>query len=103
MRQQEECTIHQGEAFSILRTFPAGTVDAVVTDPPYSSGDLSLTARQGDPAGKYQDSETVKQYPPLLGDGNRALLCRDRTASEEYAKIARKRCESVLKMRDANS
>ena len=43
-------------------------VDAVITDPPYSSGGLMLSARQADPAVKYQNTGTVKTYPPIFGD-----------------------------------
>ena len=43
-------------------------MDAVITDPPYSSGGLILSARQADPADKYQNNGTVKTYPPMFGD-----------------------------------
>jgi len=62
-------TIYHGDAWKILQGLPAGSVDAVITDPPYSSGGVTLSARQSDPAQKYQKSSTVKQYPPMLGDG----------------------------------
>lgn len=61
-------TIYQGEAFSGLRGLPEGMVDAVITDPPYCSGAATLAGKQADPAKKYQNSETKKIYPPLLGD-----------------------------------
>ena len=62
-------TIHQGDALRVLPTFPDNSVDAVVTDPPYSSGGVTLSARQSDPAAKYQQSGTKRRYPPMLGDG----------------------------------
>ncbi len=43
-------------------------MDAVLTDPPYSSGGVTMGARQADPAQKYQSSGVKKQYPPMLGD-----------------------------------
>lgn len=61
--------LYQGDALSILQTLPDGVMDAVVTDPPYSSGGVSLSARQSDPAQKYQQSGTKRVYPPMLGDG----------------------------------
>jgi site-specific DNA-methyltransferase (adenine-specific) len=67
--ESENVTLYQGDALSILRTLPDGAADAVLTDPPYSSGGVTLSARQSDPAQKYQASKTVKQYPPMLGDG----------------------------------
>jgi site-specific DNA-methyltransferase (adenine-specific) len=67
--ESEKVTLYQGDALSILQTLPDGAVDAVVTDPPYSSGGVSLSARQTDPAQKYQQSGTKRVYPPMLGDG----------------------------------
>ncbi len=69
--------IYQGDALATLQTLPDASVDAVITDPPYSSGGVSLSARQADPAQKYQQSGTKKQYPPMLGDGKdqRSFVC----------------------------
>ncbi|WP_035063828.1 DNA-methyltransferase [Nitratidesulfovibrio termitidis] len=61
-------TIIQGDALTVLRDLPGESVDAVVTDPPYSSGGMTLTARQADPATKYQTSGTKRSYPAMLGD-----------------------------------
>jgi DNA modification methylase len=61
-------TIHQGDALTILRTLPTGSMDALITDPPYSSGAATLVGKQADPASKYQKSDTKKAYPPMLGD-----------------------------------
>ena len=30
--------IIQGDALSLLRSYPAGSFDAIITDPPYASG-----------------------------------------------------------------
>ena len=68
MDQFDRVTVYQGDALAILDTLPAGSVDAVLTDPPYSSGGITLTARQSDPVNKYQQSGTRRQYPPMLGD-----------------------------------
>lgn len=65
----EAVRLYHGNALTILPALPAASVDAVVTDPPYSSGGVSLSARQGDPAQKYQSSGTARTYPPMLGDG----------------------------------
>ena len=61
-------TLYQGDALAVLQSFPPHCVDAVITDPPYSSGGLMLSARQADPAVKYQNNGTVKTYPPMFGD-----------------------------------
>lgn len=65
---QAGVTIHQGDALSILRTLESNSVDALITDPPYSSGAATLAGKQASPAQKYQQSGTKKEYPPMLGD-----------------------------------
>lgn len=60
-------TIHQGEALRILETLPDCSVDAVLTDPPYSSGGMTLNSKQQDPSKKYLSAK-FKTYPPMLGD-----------------------------------
>lgn len=64
----DKVTIYQGDVLQILATLKNASVDAVLTDPPYSSGGLTLTARQAPPAHKYQQSGTKRHYPPMLGD-----------------------------------
>lgn len=64
----ERVTLFHGDALRVLTTLPDAGVDAVLTDPPYSSGGQSMSARQADPAQKYQQSGTKRQYPPMLGD-----------------------------------
>lgn len=61
-------TLFHGDALRVLTTLPAASVDAVLTDPPYSSGGVTMGARQADPAQKYQQGGTKRQYPPMLGD-----------------------------------
>lgn len=43
-------------------------LDAVITDPPYSTGGMTLASKQISPAQKYQNSGTKKIYPAMLGD-----------------------------------
>jgi len=50
----DSVTIYHGEALSILTRLNAGTVDAVVTDPPYSSGGMFRSDRVADPTAKYR-------------------------------------------------
>lgn len=64
----DKMTIYCGDALQILATLEDGSADAVLTDPPYSSGGMGTTARQADPAQKYQQSGTKQHYPPMLGD-----------------------------------
>jgi len=60
--------LYNGDALAVLRELSDASVDAVVTDPPYSSGGVYAGARQTDPAQKYQQTGTKRQYPPMLGD-----------------------------------
>jgi site-specific DNA-methyltransferase (adenine-specific) len=62
-------TLYQGDAWQVLQGLPAACVDAVITDPPYSTGAVTLAGKQAPPKVKYQNTGTVKQYPDMLGDG----------------------------------
>lgn len=64
----ERVTIYQGDALHILQALPNNSIDAVITDPPYSSGGVTLAAKQCSPANKYQQAGTKKVHPPMLGD-----------------------------------
>lgn len=61
-------SLYQGDALQCLLELPHDSVEAVLTDPPYSSGALTLAARQAPPCSKYQRDDTQKRYPPMLGD-----------------------------------
>ncbi len=63
-----DATLHQGEALGILRAMEDESVDAVLTDPPYSSGGLTAGQRQRPPSEKYQQSGVKRQYQDFLGD-----------------------------------
>jgi len=60
--------LHQGEALAFLRTLPDASVDAVITDPPYSSGGLHMTQRQQSPVKKYVQTGTKRDYASFSGD-----------------------------------
>jgi len=60
--------LFQGDSLTVLRELPDGHVDAVVTDPPYSSGGQSTTARKAAPEDKYQHSSVKRRFPAMLGD-----------------------------------
>lgn len=89
--KQKAVTIYQGDSFSILRTLSTASCDAVVTDPPYSSGGVTLAAKQADPASKYQSSGTAKQYPAMLGDG------KDQRAFTAWAMLWLAECWRIAK------
>lgn len=79
-------TLYNGDALAILQELPDASVDAVVTDPPYSSGGLHAGARRADPAQKYQNSVTKKTYPPMLGD------CKDQRSFAMWATLWLSEC-----------
>ncbi|UJX43028.1 site-specific DNA-methyltransferase [Desulfovibrio sp. JY] len=60
--------LYNGDALAVLRDLPDASVDAILTDPPYSSGGLHAGARRKEPAQKYQSAGTKRTYPPMLGD-----------------------------------
>lgn len=51
--EDAEATVHLGDSLNILHSLPTGSVDAVITDPPYSSGGQYRGDRMGSTAAKY--------------------------------------------------
>ena len=45
--QTDGISLYQGDALRVLTTLPVASVDAVLTDPPYSSGGIKHTATFG--------------------------------------------------------
>ena len=50
--QDAATTLFRGDALGILRNLQDDSVDAVLTDPPYSSGGMTLSARPADAGGQ---------------------------------------------------
>ncbi|MGP8209757.1 MAG: DNA-methyltransferase [Acidimicrobiales bacterium] len=62
-------TIHHGNALEVLRSIPDHAVDAVITDPPYSSGGWSVPERtKAAPERKYQSTGVIKPLTGFEGD-----------------------------------
>ena len=87
----DSVTLYKGDALRILQTLPDACVDAVITDPPYSSGGVTLTARQMASEHKYQSSGVQRRYPPLLGDG------KDQRAFTTWAMLWLAECWRIAK------
>lgn len=68
--------LYRGEALALLAAVPDDTVDAVITDPPYSSGGFTRGDRMQKTADKYVEDKTIKQRPDFSGDNrdNRGWL-----------------------------
>ena len=60
--------IHAHDTLAVLREMPSESVDAVITDPPYSSGGAFRGDRMGDTTSKYVQTGTVIQRPDFAGD-----------------------------------
>ena len=61
-------TLHHGEALSVLATLPDDSVDAVVVDPPYSSGGFTRSDRNLEPSKKYVGSDVLMVRASFSGD-----------------------------------
>lgn len=60
--------LYQGEALEVLRSLETASVDAVVTDSPYSSGGVFRSDRTVDTRIKYVIDDAVPERPGFLGD-----------------------------------
>ena len=57
----ESIKLHRGDALDLLRTLPDASIDALITDPPYSSGGFTRGDRTGDTKAKYLQSDSQNQ------------------------------------------
>lgn len=64
--------ILKGDAVQILRTLSDQSFDAVIADPPYSSGGFTRSDRSSDPADKYVQSGTEIVRASFSGDNRDA-------------------------------
>ena len=61
--------ILNGDSLEILKQLPSNSVDAVITDPPYSSGGSTIAQKAQDPVKKYEQSTNkIVHRPSFLGD-----------------------------------
>lgn len=62
-------TLHRGDALAVLRDLPTASVDAVITDPPYSSGGMVRGDRMTSTGAKYEmASRRGLTRPEFTGD-----------------------------------
>ncbi len=65
----DRATLYQGDALAVLRELPDASVDAVITDPPYSSGGMVRGDRVNpDLDAKYMDTATSGALGTFSGD-----------------------------------
>lgn len=67
-RCKDGITLYQGRAERILPALPREAIDAVVMDPPYSSGGMTAAERSRDPGHKYVQHGQAKRYVSFSGD-----------------------------------
>lgn len=84
-------TIIQGEALATLRTLPTGLVDAIITDPPYSSGGAFRGDRMSNTNSKYTNSSVQTVRPDFAGDN------RDQRAFSYWCALWLSECLRVAK------
>jgi site-specific DNA-methyltransferase (adenine-specific) len=85
------CTLHLGNALAYIPTLAAGSVDSIITDPPYSSGGAFRSDRNQTGRDKYQQSGTEKEYPEFAGDN------RDQRAYMYWSSLWLEACLHVIR------
>ncbi|MBT2767592.1 site-specific DNA-methyltransferase [Stenotrophomonas sp. ISL-67] len=77
-----------GDALTVLPTLPAGSFDALITDPPYASGGVHAASRQQAPSAKYIRSGL---HDDFVGDE------RDQRSHLAWMRLWLAECSRVLK------
>ena len=80
--------LHQGDCLDVMRGMEAGSVDSIVTDPPYCSGSVSEASRTA-AKGQGLRSENLRRFGWFSGDnmGTAGLVFLIRTMAFEAARI----------------
>jgi site-specific DNA-methyltransferase (adenine-specific) len=87
-----EYTLHLGDCLEYMHGMEAGSVDAVVTDPPYSSGGAFRADRNQRTDVKYQHTaETIRNYASFSGDN------RDQRSFEKWCALWMAACLGVTR------
>ena len=84
--------VHHGDALRILPTLPAASVDAIITDPPYSSGGQYRGDRTADPLTKYFPADSpTRRLSTFVGDNRdqRSFLLWSAMWLDEALRVAR--------------
>lgn len=80
-----------GDCEDLLPTLEPRSIDALITDPPYSSGGQFRGDRMSKPSTKYQNSGTEREYFEFLGDN------RDQRSWLLWCELWLKACKPLLK------
>lgn len=57
----DRATLYRADALAVLAALPTASVDALITDPPYSSGGMMRSDRAGSTVDKYVSSQNTKR------------------------------------------
>jgi site-specific DNA-methyltransferase (adenine-specific) len=83
--------IIEGEALPALHAMADNSVDACITDPPYSSGGFTRDDKSKDPGAKYTHSQSKGIYPSFSGDS------RDQRSYMTWCSLWIAECVRILK------
>ena len=64
--------LYQGDCLPILQSLPENSIDAIITDPPYSSGGFGNSVKRKDTQAKYRIASKIN-YPLFFGDNKDQL------------------------------
>lgn len=81
----------EGNSIRLLLDLPDNSVDATITDPPYSSGGQFRGDRTGKTSDKYQSNDTEREYAEFSGD------TRDQRAYHYWSVLWLSECWRVAK------
>lgn len=91
----DSATLYWGDALAVLAQLPTASVDALITDPPYSSGGMVRGDRMGSQASKYighgPDGNTARTFVEFTGD------TRDQRAYGYWCALWLSECMRILK------
>jgi site-specific DNA-methyltransferase (adenine-specific) len=85
--------IHRGEAFAFLRELKDASIDALVTDPPYSSGGFTRSDRTTGVQSKYQRHDVNPEHELAAFSGDN----RDQRSMLAWCTLWLSECFRVLK------
>lgn len=84
-------TLYAGDALRVLAELPDDSVDAIITDPPYSSGGMTRSDRIASTGDKYVGGDNPHRRPDFSGDN------RDQRSFVLWATLWLGECLRVLK------
>ncbi len=83
--------VERGDCLAVLRTLPDACADALITDPPYSSGGMFRGDRAKEPSAKYVSTGTQIVRPEFAGDN------RDQRSFGYWSSLWLGECQRVAK------